>query len=94
VLGREPAQEWGRQCKELVIFMNWLLPYPCATTFFDRTKVQGGGESRHLWFSSFQESVDLEQLYQELHFDDDDDDDDDQGEDFDSLLGLARTFRH
>ena len=26
--------------------------------------------------------------------DDDDDDDDDQGENFDSLLGLAQTFRH
>lgn len=43
---------------------------------------------------SFQESADLEQLYQQLYFDDDHDDDDDEGEDFDSLLGLARTFRH
>lgn len=52
-----------------------------------------GGEPAHVVLVILG-SVDLEQLYQELHFDNDDDDDGDQGEDFDSLLGLARTFRH
>ena len=54
VLNGKWAEEWASYFKRLVVLTNWLLPYACKATLFDRTKPEGGFPSSQMWFSSWQ----------------------------------------
>ena len=95
-IGRPEAEGWARNCKKLVVFTCWLLPYPCSQTFFDRTKPTGGRPSKRMWFSSFhgdpsadfdEQTAKLERLYESRAHSD-------QGDGMQALLRLADQYSH
>jgi hypothetical protein len=86
-LDGEWAKEWARAFKSLVMLTNWLLPYACKATLFDRTKPQDGFSSQQMWYSSWQSqrAEEFMALYDTRA-------DSEQGEDFETLLALRRRY--
>ena len=89
VLDREWAEDWAKGYKSLVLLTNWVLPYACKATLFERTKAKDGFPSFQMWYSSWQsqQSEEFIALYNTRA-------DSEQGEDFGALLQLGRTYNN
>ena len=66
---------------------NWVLPYACKATLFERTKPKDGFPSERMWFSSWQsqQAEEFMALYDTRVGSE-------QGEDFGALIELGWTY--
>jgi hypothetical protein len=86
VLNSKWAEDWAEHYKSLVLVTNWVLPYACKATLFDRAKPKDGFPSERMWFSSWQsqQAEEFMALYETSAGGE-------QGEDFKALVEVGRT---
>jgi hypothetical protein len=67
---------------------NWILPYVCKATLFDRNTTEPSFPSERMWFSSWQSEYpkDFTVLYDRMA-------DSELGEDFETLIDMEKAYR-